>query len=51
MDADDIRAVLHMRGGVTLDPGGALPKTRFAAWLLDRVAEIHAAKPATPSRG
>lgn len=44
MDAATIDARLYMRDGSVRSPAKRMHKTEFAAWLLDEVARMHAAK-------
>ena len=47
MDADSIEGVFVLPDGPThRPPGGSIPKSRFADWLVERVLELHAARAA-----
>lgn len=44
MDGETIRAWLLTSDDQSFDPGGAMSKPAFADWLLDKIADLHAAR-------
>ncbi len=40
MESPDVRAVAVLRGGVERDAGPAMPKAKFAGWLMNLVEEL-----------
>ena len=40
MESPDVRAIAVLRGGAERDAGPAMPKAKFAGWLMDLVEEL-----------
>ena len=51
MDSETIDARLFLREGTMRSPGRAMPKTEFAAWLFDEVAQMRTLGAATVRDG